>query len=98
MQREQNGWFVYILLCADGSYYIGHTSDIERRAATHNAGQGAVHTAARLPVQLVYSERFPTEADAMARETQLKRWSRAKKEALIRGDSDKLRNLSQSRD
>lgn len=91
-------WYVYILRCADGTYYIGQTEDLEKRMAEHEAGKGSQHTAARLPVKLVYSESFTSRAQAMARESQLKKWSRAKKEALIAGDPTTLRNLSQSRD
>ncbi len=89
---------VYILLCADGSYYVGQTSDLDERLATHQSGGGPTYTSARLPVQLVYSETFPSRAQAMTRESQLKKWSRAKKEALISGDGETLRRLSQSRD
>ena len=85
--------FVYILRCADGSYYVGHTSDLSRRIARHNEGKAAVHTAARRPVTLAYSEEFETERQAIARERQLKGWTRAKKEALIAGDLDLLRRL-----
>ena len=91
-------WHVYILRCADGTYYVGQTDDLEKRLAQHHAGKGSRYTAARLPVELVCSEAFQARAAAMKRETQLKRWSRAKKDALIRGDLAKLRNLSQSRD
>ena len=91
-------WHVYILLCADDSCYAGHTRDLQQRVETHNAGQGAAHTACRLPVTLVYSESFPTEEQAIAREAQRKKWSRAKKVALIAGDTTALKMLSQSRD
>lgn len=91
-------WCVYILRCSDSSYYVGHSRDLNQRVKAHNAGEGATHTACRLPVELVYSESFPSETEAMAREAQLKRWSRAKKEALIAGDNAKLHKLSRSRD
>ncbi len=89
---------VYILLCADDSYYVGQTDDLEKRFTAHMAGKGSRHTAARLPVEAVYSETFPSRAQAMTRESQLKKWSRAKKEAFIAGDGETLKRLSQSRD
>lgn len=91
-------WFVYILRCADGTYYIGQTDDLEKRMTEHAAGKGSRHTAARLPVELVHSESFTSRAQAMARQAQLKRWSRAKKEALISGDTATLKQLGTSRD
>ncbi|MEM9282434.1 MAG: GIY-YIG nuclease family protein [Verrucomicrobiota bacterium] len=91
-------WHFYILRCADRSYYIGHTRDLRQRVKTHNAGEGATHTACRLPVELVYSESFPNEAEAMAREAQLKRSSCANNEALITGDKETLHQLSRSQD
>lgn len=89
---------VYILLCADGAYYVGHTSDLKDRIACHNAGRGATFTAARLPVTLVYSEIHSTESDAATRELQLKKWSHAKKAALVHGERQRLHALSISRD
>jgi predicted GIY-YIG superfamily endonuclease len=91
-------FWVYILLCADGSYYVGHTSDLEERIACHNAGRGAIFTAARLPVTLVYSEMLGTASAATARELQFKKWSHAKKEALVHGERQRLHALSISRD
>jgi putative endonuclease len=76
---------VYIVRCADGTLYIGYARDPESRAAVHNSGRGARYTAGRRPVQLVYSEAFDSVGDALRREAQLKRLSRAKKEALIGG-------------
>ena len=89
---------VYILLCADGSYYVGHTSDLAERIACHNAGRGAVFTAVRLPVTLAFAEQFDEEGDAMVRELQIKKWSHAKKEALVHGERQRLHALSISRD
>jgi predicted GIY-YIG superfamily endonuclease len=85
--------FVYILRCHDAALYIGVTSDIALRLGRHNAGRGCGFTATRTPVALVYSETFSTRQQAMARERQLKRWTRAKKEALISGDVELLRRL-----
>ncbi len=61
----------YTLLCADNSYYVGHTQDINQRLATHNAGKGTHYTANRRPVKLAYAEAQPSKAKAIAREIQL---------------------------
>jgi len=79
-------FFLYILRCADGTFYTGHTDDLERRVAQHQAGTLPGYTHDRRPVELVFSETFPTREEALARELQVKDWSRAKKDALIRGD------------
>ena len=93
-----NRWYVYILRCADGRYYVGHTENVPERVRAHNHGKAATFTRLRRPVTLVHSEAAPTEPDAMRRERQFKKWSRAKKEALIAGDLDLLRSLSKSRE
>lgn len=92
-----SGFSVYILRCADGAYYVGSTSDLASRVATHNAGRGPGFTARRRPVELMYSEPFDTMGQARQREIQLKKWSRAKKEALIGGDVRALHELSRRR-
>ena len=74
-----------MLVCADESYYVGATDDPQRRLQEHNDGKGSDWTAARRPVKLVWTEAHPSLSAARKRENQLKRWSRAKKEALIRG-------------
>jgi len=89
--------FVYILRCVDGTLYVGHTDDVLARVAAHNEGLGANYTAARRPVQLVYSEACSTLAEAVSRERQLKRWSGKKKESLAAGDSSLLHFLSRRR-
>jgi tRNA/rRNA methyltransferase len=86
--------FTYILRCADDTLYVGHTEDLASREETHNEGRGAVYTATRRPVRMVYAEQHPSTASATAREHQLKRWSRKKKEALIREDHAALGWLS----
>ncbi len=78
--------FVYILKCADGSYYTGSTVDLEMRMAQHLAGYFKGYTSSRLLVELVWQQEFPTDHDAFVAERQVKGWTRAKKEALIRGD------------
>jgi putative endonuclease len=85
---------MYILECADGSYYTGSTIDLERRLWQHQNGLGANHTARRLPVMLVYCEWFDRVSDAFYREKQVQRWTRRKKEALIAGDSNGLHELA----
>ena len=80
---------MYILECADGSYYTGSTRDLERRLEEHRAGSYPDgYTASRRPVELVYFERFERIDDAWARERQIHGWSRAKKIALIAGRID----------
>jgi len=92
------GAWLYILLCADGSYYTGTTrTDLEIRIAQHQTGHFGGYTATRRPVALVYSEYFDRIVDAIAAERQVKGWSRAKKEALIAGRFDLLPALSRRR-
>ncbi|MDD7289848.1 MAG: GIY-YIG nuclease family protein [Clostridiales bacterium] len=75
--------YTYILRCADGTLYTGWTNDLEKRLAAHNAGTAAKYTRPRRPVTLVYQEAFPTKEEAMRRERQIKRLTRAEKLALI---------------
>ena len=92
------GAFLYIVRCADGSYYTGTARQgLEQRIAEHDSGVFGGFTATRRPVTLVFSERFDRITDAIAAERQVKGWSRAKKEALIRGDFPTLRQLSKRR-
>ena len=77
--------FVYIVQCVDGSLYTGWAVDVLARVKVHNAGRGAKYTQTRRPVHLVYSETWPSRADAMRREREIKRWSRARKLALFCG-------------
>ena len=79
---ENKRYFAYLLLCADGSYYAGYTTDLAHRAAVHNAGKGAKYTKSRLPVTLVYFEEFDSGHAARSREWHLKRLTHAEKEAL----------------
>ncbi|HPU15299.1 MAG TPA: GIY-YIG nuclease family protein, partial [Polymorphobacter sp.] len=79
-------FYAYLLRCDDGSYYAGHTDNLEQRMAQHGSGNLGGYTARRRPVVLVWSDSFQTRDDAFAAEQQLKGWSRAKKEALIAGD------------
>jgi putative endonuclease len=78
--------YCYIVECADGSFYTGWTTDIERRVKTHNAGRGARYTRMRRPVKLVYHEPQPNQSSAMKREHVIKRMTREKKQKLIQKD------------
>lgn len=86
--------YMYILQCADGSYYTGSTIHLEVRLHQHQSGIGAKHTAKRLPVKLLYYEEYASIADAFYREKQIQGWSRKKKEALMRSDIDLLSSLA----
>ncbi len=86
--------WVYMLRCVDGSYYVGCTTNLELRLAQHSAGALGGYTAARRPVECVWTDEFQHIDDAIAHERRLKRWSRAKKEAFIAGDWTRLRALS----
>ena len=88
--------YMYILLCADGSYYTGSTTDLERRLEQHQNGEGANHTKKRLPVSLLYYEEYSRIDEAFYREKQVQGWSRKKKEALIEGKSELLPLLAKA--
>jgi predicted GIY-YIG superfamily endonuclease len=79
-------FWVYILRCADLSYYTGHTDNLEHRIAQHSSGQHRGYTSKRLPVVLVWSQSFVTRQEALDSEMQIKGWGRKKKEAMIQGD------------
>jgi len=89
--------FVYMLRCRDGSYYVGSArGSLERRVEEHNAGTYGGYTGRRRPVVLVFQQEFQQITDAIAAERQIKGWSRAKKEALIAGDFDRISLLAQN--
>ena len=90
-------FYAYILRCNDGSYYVGHTEDIDIRLAQHRSGELGGYTAKRLPVALVWCESFETRDEAFDAERRIKGWSRAKKEALIAGDWDRISALARNR-
>ena len=90
-------FWVYMLRCADRSYYIGHTDNLEIRIAQHHTGTLPCYTLARRPLVLVFSQEFVTREEALAVERQLKGWSRAKKEALIRADWAAINQLSRGK-
>lgn len=90
--------YVYILRCKDGVYYTGVTNDVDRRLAQHNSGDDpTAFTYLRRPVELVYYQLFDAPVKAIAFEKRLKKWSKAKKEALINGEFEELPNLSKKR-
>lgn len=91
--------FAYMLRCADGSYYVGSARgpELDKRVAEHQAGTYPGYTSRRRPVELVWSEHFDRITDAIAAERQIKGWSRAKKEALIRGDWTTIARLAARR-
>jgi putative endonuclease len=86
--------YMYILECADGSYYTGSTTNLELRLAQHQAGQGSNYTKKRLPVKLVYFEEYSRIDEAFYREKQVQGWSRKKKKALIMNMPEKLHELA----
>ena len=90
-------FWAYMLRCVDGSYYTGHTDNLERRYGQHRSGANGGYTFKRRPVALVWSQAFPSRIEALEVERQIKGWSRGKKEALIVGDWDRLSELSRSR-
>lgn len=79
-------FYVYILKCANGKYYTGHTDDLERRIGQHQSGIIKGYTSEHLPVTLMWAQDFPTRYEALDAEMKIKAWSQAKKEALIQGD------------
>jgi putative endonuclease len=93
------GAFVYMLRCSDDSFYVGSATgdDLNQRIAQHQTGAFPGYTYTRRPIELVWSEHFDRIVDAIAVERKLKGWSRAKKQALIRGDWSQVRRLSKRR-
>lgn len=85
---------MYILKCSDDSYYVGSTRDLDGRVWLHNAGRGAEYTKRRLPVELAYACEFEAVDEAFAMEKRVQGWSRAKREALMRGDFEALPRLA----
>lgn len=79
-------YFVYLARCNDESLYAGSCTDINAREIKHNKGEGAQYTKLRRPVKIVYFEKFDNLAEARRREVQIKRWTRMKKENLIKYD------------
>lgn len=90
-------FWVYILRCGDGSYYTGHTDDLERRLVEHHTGRVAGYTATRRPVTLMFSEEFSNHEEALASERRIKGWSRKKKEAMMKGDWAEVSRLAKGK-
>ena len=86
--------FVYMLRCADGSYYVGSARSLENRMAQHLSGRGGAYTSKRMPVVLVFAQEFDRIDDAYFMEKRIQGWSRAKREALIDGRYNDLPRLS----
>jgi len=90
-------YFVYILKCADDSYYTGSTADLSKRILEHQQGvMPSAYTFRRRPVKLIWSEEVETYNEALLHERQIKGWSRAKKEALVRGDFQTIHEIAKS--
>ena len=89
-------FWTYILRCADGSYYVGYTDDLEGRIARHAGGTFGGYTSKRRPVILAFAEASDSRDEAFRRERQIKGWSRAKKEALMKGDWEALQRLAKT--
>jgi predicted GIY-YIG superfamily endonuclease len=89
-------FYAYLLLCNDGSYYAGHTDELETRLAQHQSGALGGYTAKRLPVTLVWAQDFSTRVEALAAERRIKGWSRSKKKALIAGDWNQVSELARN--
>ena len=86
--------FLYILRCADGTFYIGSTRDLDRRVTQHQAGMGAAYPSRRLPVELAWSGEFARIDDAFLWEKRIQGWSHAKRQAFIDGGLDAVRGWS----
>lgn len=88
-------FYFYIARCSDNSLYCGQTNNLEIRIKEHNSSsvRGAKYTKLRKPIKLAYSEKYPTLQEAMKRELQVKKWTKAKKEALVKGDLQLLKKL-----
>ncbi|WP_267414660.1 GIY-YIG nuclease family protein, partial [Sphingomonas sp. GC_Shp_4] len=90
-------FWAYLLRCSDGSYYAGQTDNLEARIGTHHSGLYGGYTASRRPITLVWCQDFPSRLEALQSERQIKGWSRAKKEALIASDWDRISLLARNR-
>jgi predicted GIY-YIG superfamily endonuclease len=90
-------FWVYMLQCADLSYYVGHTNDLQKRVLEHQTGELHTYTATRRPVRVVFTQEFLSREEALTAELQIKGWSRKKKQALIRGDWPEIARLARHR-
>jgi predicted GIY-YIG superfamily endonuclease len=89
--------WLYVLKCSDGSYYTGTTGDPEKRLSEHASGIPGSYTFDKRPVELLFVEEFSSWPEAIAREIQVKKWSRQKKEALMKSDWKTLKALAKGR-
>ena len=83
-------WFVYILLCADNTYYTGITNDVEKRLSSHNSGKGAKYTRGRAPVMLMFMKSLPDRGSALKYEFLIKSLRRDDKTKLIEGSDNEI--------
>ena len=90
-------FWMYLLQCADQSYYVGHTDELEKRIQQHEHGELGGYTSTRRPVRVVFTQEFASREEALAAERQIKGWSRRKKAALARGDWSEMSRLSPRR-
>ena len=90
-------FWVYILRCADRSYYTGHTDNLEQRIGQHQCGEGDGYTSTRRPVELAWAQECASREDALSAELQIKGWSRKKKEAMMRGDWAEVSRLARGK-
>jgi predicted GIY-YIG superfamily endonuclease len=90
-------FWVYILHCADNSYYTGHTDNLETRISQHQLGEHDSYTSTRLPIKLLWTQECASRKEALSAERQIKGWSRNKKEAMIRGDWDEVSRLAKNK-
>jgi predicted GIY-YIG superfamily endonuclease len=90
-------FYLYILKCAEGTLYIGHTDNLDERMRQHDAGKADAYTASRRPLKLLHVEEFESRYEALMMERKLKGWGRAKKLAYIAGDWDAIRALSKGK-
>ena len=88
-------FYVYMLECADGSIYTGHTDELGARLAAHQLGTFRGYTSIRRPVRLIFQARFETRDEAFAAERRIKGWSRRENLALARGDWKEIERLAQ---
>ena len=90
-------FWVYILHCSYGSYYTGHTDNLEKRLNEHNSGEiPTCYSFKRRPLELINTQIFPTRLETLESEIQIKGWSRKKKEAMMRGDWTEVSRLAKS--
>lgn len=90
-------FWVYMIQCADRSYYVGHTDELEKRVLQHERGECGGYTSTPRPVRLIFTQEFASREEALAAELQIKGWSRKKKEALVQGNWAEMSRLAQRR-